>query len=142
VHAQREVVDVGLLTSQIEDTDLGVGNTTVEPGLRVGLYPTHPVSNHPPHSTYRNNKSIQAKVNRDDKYSISFLRLSKQVLALSLSPQASFPIQNPQNTKNSHKISDPSSDRTHLVLAVAVASRGTTGHCDCWKWADCTSCER
>jgi hypothetical protein len=37
VHAQREVIDVGLLTSQIEDTDLGVGNTTVEPGLRVRL---------------------------------------------------------------------------------------------------------
>lgn len=37
VHAQRELVNVGLLTTQIEDTDLGVGNTTVEPGLRVGL---------------------------------------------------------------------------------------------------------
>lgn len=62
VHAQREVIDAGLLTSQIKDTDLGVGNTTVEPGLRVGLYPTHPVSNRPPHSTYQNNKSIQAPV--------------------------------------------------------------------------------
>ena len=38
VNAEGEVIDVGLLTSQIEDTDLGVGNTTVEPGLRVGLY--------------------------------------------------------------------------------------------------------
>lgn len=37
MNAKREVIDVGLLTSQIEDTDLGVGNTTVEPGLRVGL---------------------------------------------------------------------------------------------------------
>ena len=37
VHAEREVVDIGLLTSQIVDTDLGVGNTTVEPGLRVRL---------------------------------------------------------------------------------------------------------
>ena len=37
VHTEREVIDVGLLTSQIEDTDLGVGNTTVEPGLGVGL---------------------------------------------------------------------------------------------------------
>jgi hypothetical protein len=37
VNAEGEVVDVGLLTSQIEDTDLGVGNTTVEPGLGVGL---------------------------------------------------------------------------------------------------------
>lgn len=37
VNAAREVVDVGLLTSQIVDTDLGVGNTTVEPGLGVRL---------------------------------------------------------------------------------------------------------
>jgi len=51
-----EVVHVGLLTTEIEDTNLGVGNTTVEPGLRVGL-----------------------------------------------------------------------------VLAVTVASRGTTGHLECWK---------
>lgn len=35
--AGGEVVDVGLLTTQIEDTNLGVGNTTVEPGLGVGL---------------------------------------------------------------------------------------------------------
>lgn len=35
--AQREVVHAGLLTTQVEDTDLGVGNTTVEPGLRVRL---------------------------------------------------------------------------------------------------------
>jgi hypothetical protein len=38
VNAEGEVVDVSLLTSQIEDTDLGIGNTTVEPGLGVGLY--------------------------------------------------------------------------------------------------------
>lgn len=37
VNAAREVVDVGLLTSQIVDTNLGVGNTTVEPGLGVRL---------------------------------------------------------------------------------------------------------
>lgn len=35
--AEREVVHAGLLTTQVEDTDLGVGNTTVEPGLRVRL---------------------------------------------------------------------------------------------------------
>ena len=46
VHTQREVIDVGLLTSQIEDTDLGVGNTTVEPGLRVGLSFENQVSIH------------------------------------------------------------------------------------------------
>lgn len=37
VDAQREVVHRGLLTTQVEDTNLGVGNTTVEPGLRVRL---------------------------------------------------------------------------------------------------------
>ena len=37
VHAGREVVDIGLLTSKIEDTDLWVRDTTVEPGLRVRL---------------------------------------------------------------------------------------------------------
>ena len=35
--AQGEVVHVGLLTTQIEDANLGVGNTTVEPRLRVRL---------------------------------------------------------------------------------------------------------
>lgn len=38
VHAGREVVDIGLLTSKIEDTDLWVRDTTVEPGLGVGLF--------------------------------------------------------------------------------------------------------
>jgi hypothetical protein len=37
VHACWEVVDVGLLTSEIKDTDLGVGDTTVEPRLGVRL---------------------------------------------------------------------------------------------------------
>jgi hypothetical protein len=46
VNAEREVVDVGLLTSQIEDTDLGVGNTTVEPGLGVRLYASKLISIH------------------------------------------------------------------------------------------------
>ena len=37
VHTGGEVVNVGLLTAQIEDTDLGVGNTTVEARLGVRL---------------------------------------------------------------------------------------------------------
>jgi hypothetical protein len=37
VHTGREVIDIGLLTSKIEDTDLWVGDTTVEAGLGVGL---------------------------------------------------------------------------------------------------------
>lgn len=37
VHAERELIDAGTLTAQIEDADLGVGNTAVETGLWVGL---------------------------------------------------------------------------------------------------------
>jgi hypothetical protein len=35
VDAEREVVDVGALTTEIENADLGVGYTTVEPALGV-----------------------------------------------------------------------------------------------------------
>jgi hypothetical protein len=37
VDAEREVVDVGTLTAEIEDADLGVGDTTVEARLGVRL---------------------------------------------------------------------------------------------------------
>ena len=37
VDAERELVDVRLLSAKIEDTDLWVGDTTVESGLRVWL---------------------------------------------------------------------------------------------------------
>jgi len=37
VNAEREVVDVGALAAEIEDADLGVRYTTVEPALGVGL---------------------------------------------------------------------------------------------------------
>lgn len=37
VDAEREVVNVRTLAAQVEDSDLGVGYTAVEPGLRVGL---------------------------------------------------------------------------------------------------------
>lgn len=33
VDAEREVVNVGTLAAEIEDSDLGVGDTTVEAGL-------------------------------------------------------------------------------------------------------------
>lgn len=38
VNAEREVVDVRLLAAEIEDSDLRVGDTTVEPrlGIRLG----------------------------------------------------------------------------------------------------------
>lgn len=37
VNAEREIVDIGLLSSEIEDSDLWVGDTTVESGLRIWL---------------------------------------------------------------------------------------------------------
>lgn len=37
VDAEREVVYVGLLATEVEDADLGIGYTTVEPALGVGL---------------------------------------------------------------------------------------------------------
>jgi hypothetical protein len=37
VNAEREVIDVGALSAKIEDSDLGVGDTTVEPRLRIRL---------------------------------------------------------------------------------------------------------
>jgi hypothetical protein len=37
VDAERELVDVGTLTTEIVDTDLSVGYTAVEAGLGVGL---------------------------------------------------------------------------------------------------------
>ena len=40
VDAEREVIDLGALSAQIEDSDLGIGDTTVEPGLRVRLETT------------------------------------------------------------------------------------------------------
>jgi hypothetical protein len=37
VDAKREFVDVRTLSAKIEDTNLWIGDTTVETGLRVGL---------------------------------------------------------------------------------------------------------
>lgn len=37
VDAEREIIDGRTLTAQVEDADLGIGHTTVEPGLGVGL---------------------------------------------------------------------------------------------------------
>lgn len=37
VDAEREVIDGRALSAKIVDADLGVGDTTVEPGLGVGL---------------------------------------------------------------------------------------------------------
>lgn len=37
VNAEREVIDGRTLSAKIEDTDLRVGDTTVEPGLGIRL---------------------------------------------------------------------------------------------------------
>jgi len=37
VHAERELINTGTLTAQIEDADFGVGNAAVETGLWVRL---------------------------------------------------------------------------------------------------------
>lgn len=44
VDAQREVIDVGTLATQVEDANLGVGDTTVEARLGVRLFGTKNVS--------------------------------------------------------------------------------------------------
>jgi hypothetical protein len=38
MNAEREVIDIRLLSAEIEDTNLRVGNTTVEPGLGIRLF--------------------------------------------------------------------------------------------------------
>lgn len=42
VNAEREVVYVGLLATKVENADLGIGDTTVEPALGV-LQPSQPI---------------------------------------------------------------------------------------------------
>lgn len=37
MHAEREIVNLRTLAAKIEDLDLGVGDTTVEPGLGIRL---------------------------------------------------------------------------------------------------------
>jgi hypothetical protein len=71
VDAEREVVYVGLLATEVEDADLGIRDTTVEPALRV-------------------------------------LKSSQSIVSSSCHASATY----------------------GLVLAVAVATGGTAGHCD------------
>ena len=37
MNAEREVIDIGTLATQIKDTDLRVGNTTIETRFRIWL---------------------------------------------------------------------------------------------------------
>ena len=163
--AKREVVHRSLLTTQIEDTNLGVGNTTVEPGLRVRLEETCYVSNavcslcyrdrmkkiHKPTSPssclYRiqnsphlfpwiffNEKELERLASSEEsKPEMHSLPSSNPILITFFVQRFVSPIafsqpkkdhENPQIDKKFHKRS------THLVLAVAVASRGTTSHFD------------
>lgn len=46
VDAEREVIDVRLLTTEVEDANLGIGNTTVEAGLRIRLCQKTSVQDH------------------------------------------------------------------------------------------------
>jgi hypothetical protein len=121
VNAEREVVDVGLLTSQIEDTDLGVGNTTVEPGLGVRLDSRKLVSIH--RFPHRINHSRQSN------------GISRAIVSVLCDRHLLFPkpIPGPQARppRNPHRKCSKPTYRTHLVLAVAVAAGGTTSHFDC-----------
>lgn len=116
MHAQREVIDAGLLPTQVVDTDLRVGDTAVEPRLRVGL----------------DTVSISIEFVHDN--SFSYYKFEEQVVWTwacwfpGVSPQSSTP--NGRKSKNTTR----ETRQTHLVLAVAVAPRRTTGHLDGWKW--------
>ena len=111
MHAQREVVDGSLLTTQIIDTDLRIGHTTVVPRLGVRLVQlvssiaTFSVRNpsHPPHSHHHE----QQHHHHTDRPTTSQIT---QII--------------PKSSEST------TGQTTHLVLAVAVASRGTTSHFD------------
>lgn len=100
--AERELVDVGLLATEIEDANLGVGYTTVEARLRVRLL----------------------------SMTVSGM-LSLVVVVLFPSPHApippSFALQVFQWVSS---VCGGRQSISYLVLAVAVTSRGTTGHFD------------
>ena len=149
VDAQREVVHAGLLTTQVEDTDLRVGNTTVEPGLRVGL---HEIACHVSICRLFLHRQIPFQliyflphigsfifIRRGFRFAIITKQASRQyrfshreflcwllpsfTQTLRSSRFSQPKRQNPQIDKKHHTALS-----THLVLAVAVASRGTTSH--------------
>lgn len=117
MHACWEVVDVGLLTSEIEDTDLGVGDTTVEAGLGVRL----------------DRMSVVFYFDSFFLISRKFENTSTTTTTTTMArARARFLLDAPTKIERG----EISSSRTHLVLAVAVASGGTTGHLESWKWGD------
>jgi len=38
MNAEREIIDIGTFTSEVEDAYLGVCNTSIKPRFRVRLY--------------------------------------------------------------------------------------------------------
>lgn len=101
MNAAWELIDTSTLAAEIEDTDLGVGYTTVEAGLGVRLSNTI--------------VSLCLHIDGGDGGAVSkdsILRtVVAKIVAIAISRLA------------------PGSDMTHLVLAVAVASCGTASHC-------------
>ena len=101
--AERELVDVGLLATKIEDANLGVGDTTVEARLRVRLL------------------SITVS-------GMFFL----VIVVLFPSPHAPIPPSFALHVLLQwvSSVCGGRQNISYLVLAVAVTSRGTTGHFD------------
>lgn len=103
VNAEGELVDVGLLATKIEDANLGVGDTTVEARLRVRLL------------------SITVS-------GMFFL----VIVVLFPSPHAPIPPSFALHVLLQwvSSVCGGRQNISYLVLAVAVTSRGTTGHFD------------
>lgn len=101
MNAEGELVDVGLLATEIEDANLGVGNTTVEARLRVRLL------------------------------SITVSGMFSRRRCPLPSPHAPFPSSFAlQVLQRFSSVCGGRQNISYLVLAVAVTSRGTTGHFD------------
>jgi len=101
VNAEGELVDVGLLATEIEDANLGVGDTTVEARLRVRLL----------------------SITVSGMFSLSSPSFSTPHAPI----PPSFAIQVVQQVSS---VGGGRRNLSYLVLAVAVTSRGTTGHFD------------
>jgi hypothetical protein len=100
VNAERELVHTGALAAEIEDANLGVGDTTVEARLRVRLL------------------SI----------TVSGMFFLVRIFPTPLAPFSTIfcaPVPPAVSSAGVDRQNYP-----YLVLAVAVTSRGTTGHFD------------
>ena len=109
VDAEREVVNVGTLAAKIEDANLGVGHTTVEARLGVRLE-VHILAARP----------LLLFIPRFDliKHQASSIAICHQ------EPSSQYQSKPQQFSRL------PQNQPTHLVLAVAVATGGTTSHLD------------